>query len=132
MLTRLLLAGVLAGAGVGVVVGQTDGAGSVPFDWASLVGGAVGSSPAAVVLAWRLNKADKETVGLRTELRDLHSTTLGMAERMAPILVEASRTLADVRAGMEATIDRTRPAEIDRVLTRLEDVARDIGTRGRP
>lgn len=119
LLTKLLVVGVLAGTGAGSVLGQSS---SVPFDWASLVGGAVGSSPAAVVLAWRLSKADKEAVALRIELGACHQQTLLMVERMAPVLGEATRTLAEVKSGMEATMD----PELTSVLRRLETVAEEI------
>jgi hypothetical protein len=122
MLTRLLLVGVFAGAVGGGILGQT---GSVPFDWASLVGGAVGSSPAAVVLAWRLNKADKEVAGLREELRDMHTQTIVSAEKTAIVLVDATRLIADVKTGMEATLSRRVP-DIDQTLQRVESTLRDI------
>jgi hypothetical protein len=129
MLSRLLVAGVLAGAGVGHLIGQA-GAGSVPFDWASLVGGALGSSPAAIVLAWRLNKADKDNTAMRDELRQLHTESRQTAERMATALADSTRALAEAAEGMEATLARRQPPSEDlaRQVRRLEQLIRDKDT----
>lgn len=124
MLARILVAGVLTGATVGGLIGQTTPA---PFDWASLVGGAVGSSPAAIVLAWQLTKRDKENAAMRDEIRQLHAEGRTTTERVATVLAETGRTLAAVHEGMEATLDRGLPArDIEHVVRRLEDALHEV------
>ena len=131
MLARFLLASTLTvGGWAGGILGA-EATGSVPFDWSSIVGGALGSSPAALVLAWRLNKSDGEKKALEERLEGQHERNVVMLERMGPILFDATRTLAEVRAGYEA--ERSQPAGADEQLRRLEvtmrDLARDM--RGR-
>lgn len=111
MLSRLLLLGVLGGASLGGLIGQQA---PVPFDWGSLAGGAVGSFPAATILAWRLTKADAEKKALLEENRALNAVSREMTERVAVVLERASSTMADVRDGMEATLDRSRDRDRDR------------------
>jgi hypothetical protein len=124
VLARLLLASALTvGGWAGGVLGA-DATGAVPFDWSSIVGGALGSSPAALVLAWRLNKSDGEKKALEERLEGQHERNVVMLEKMGPILFDATRTLADVRAGYEA--DRERPAGTDDQLRRLEMTMRDL------
>lgn len=131
MLSRLLVAGVLAGAAAGGLIGQTTPA---PFDWASLVGGAVGSSPAALVLAWELTKADKRSAAKDEIIREkdehiqrLHADDRARTERVTTVLAETGRTLAAVHEGMEATLDRGRPArDIERVVRRLEGALHEV------
>lgn len=125
MFSRLLLVGVLAGASLGGLLGQQA---PVPFDWASLAGSAIGSSPAALILAWQLVQANKEKAATREELRETNERAYTMAERQGSVLLDATRTLAQVQAGMEASIDRTtRPADdIARVLRRLETAIGEI------
>ena len=127
MLSRFLLAGALAvGGWAGGVVGA-ETTGSVPFDWSSIVGGALGSSPAALVLAWRLNKVDGEKKALEERLEGQHDRTVQMLEKMGPILYDATRTLAEVRAGMAASLDDRRPgSDTEQQLRRLEETMRDL------
>lgn len=121
MVTRLLALGLTAGLGLGGLLGQS---GAVPFDWASLVGGAIGSSPAAVVLAWRLNKADKTITAKEAELREVHEKTIQMVERMAPLIGDATKTLTELKAGMEAS--SARPGELDRALAKIDALTSEI------
>lgn len=124
MLSRLLVIGVLTGAVSGGALGQ---AAPVPFDWASLAGSAIGSSPAALVLAWQLVQANKEKALMREELRATNEKAYLMAERQGSVLLDATRTLAQVQAGMEATMDRSRPADdLGRLARRLESVLGEI------
>lgn len=130
MLRATITAGILTlGSATGGLFAQASGASS-PFDWSSLVGGAIGSSPAAVVLAWRLSKADRELAMARAEIKEGHEKTLSVVERAIPILAEASRTLAEVKAGMEATIKRVPSEDIARAVHQLEDLVEDLA-RGR-
>lgn len=136
----VLLAGgiVLCGSATGGAAGmiaQSGSGGSSPFDWNALVGGALGSSPAAIVLAWRLQKADKELTSAREEIRSLHAQTLDVANRMAPILTKATDTLEGMKAGMESMV--TRPAASDEMLRALremrgvvDELRADRGRRG--
>lgn len=97
-----------------------------PFDWGSLAGSAVGSSPAAIILAWRLTKQDGDNRALREEVRVLNQENRQMTERVASALVTAGQTMADVRAGMEATLERPRTrTDTDRLVQQLQDVVRD-------
>lgn len=124
MLSRLLVIGVVSGASLGGLAGQ---AAPVPFDWASLAGSAIGSSPAALVLAWQLVQANKEKALMREELRATNEKAYLMAERQGSVLLDATRTLAEVQAGMAATMDRSRPADdLGRVVRRLESVLGEI------
>lgn len=111
---------------LGAVLGQDAG---TAFDWGTLLGGAIGSSPAAGVLLWRLTKADNENARLADEVRNLHAQTIAVAERMAPLLADATRTLNEVRSGLEAAMERGRPRkgdETDVVVQRLEAVLTDF------
>lgn len=127
MLARFLLASALTvGGGAGGLLGA-EATGTVPFDWSSIVGGALGSSPAALVLAWRLNKVDGEKKALEERLEGQHDRTVQMLEKMGPILFDATRTLSEVRAGMAATIDDRRPgSDTQEQLRRLEETMRDL------
>jgi hypothetical protein len=124
---KLALVAAVLGVGGAGILGQSGVTSS--FDYGSLLGGAVGSSPLAATLIWRLLKADKDNQTLRDEVVDLHRQTVVVAERMAPILSDATRALNDFRDGVEATIERgrTRPAETpDEVITRLETVLGEL------
>ncbi len=119
MLTRLLVAGVFAGGlGAAGLLGQTTTS-SAPFDWSSIASGAVGSSPAAAVLFWRLSRADKENAQQRAEIKEMHDEAIQMVREIGPALHESTRTLAEVRAAMESQIDRARPADLQRTLDKL-------------
>jgi hypothetical protein len=126
---KLLLASAVLGAGGAGILGQ---AGATAFDYGSLLGGAIGSSPLAGILIWRLLKADKDNEVLRAEIIELHRQTLGVTERMAPVLSDATRTLNDFREGVEATIQRgrSRPNDsADQVITRLEQVLAEFNRK---
>lgn len=95
---------------MGVVFAQ---AGPAPFDWGSLVGGALGSSPAALVLAWRLWRSDRENDQKdaairrleeehRAERRTDHERELARAERLVVTLSEATRSMNELHRTMEA------------------------------
>lgn len=127
----ILFGGATAG-GLTSVVAQTSTS-TAPFDWSSLVGGAIGSSPAALILAWRLTKADKENQRLSIELRDLHvSTTAEQREllnRVIPLIERAAGTLRDVEVGLGATVARAHPEDVDRAVRELRDVVDELRTR---
>lgn len=129
MLTRLLVAGVFAGGlGLAGLVGQAAPS-SAPFDWSSIASGAVGSSPAAAVLFWRLSRADKENSQQRAEIKAMHDEAIDMVREIGPALAESSRTLADVRAAMESTLDRARPGDLQRTLDKLANQVADLNRR---
>jgi outer membrane lipoprotein SlyB len=132
MLSRLLVVGVLSGAGLGGFLGQAGGA-SDPLGWATIAGGAVGGFPPAAVLAWRLNKQDKDVTDLRTRENATQAQLFAVIEKQSAVIADATHTLADVRAGMEATIDRTRPSDLQRVMRQLHDLTEtmDRDRRGR-
>jgi hypothetical protein len=123
MLSRLLLIGTLSGASLGGFLGQQAPA---PFDWGSLAGGAVGSFPAATILAWRLTKADAEKKALQDENRGLNIVSRELTERVVAALTEASRAMVDVRDGMAATVNRSRPQDLDGFVRRFEALADDL------
>jgi len=137
MIKAAILAGgiMFGGATVGgltPVVAQTTSS-TAPFDWSSLVGGAIGSSPAALILAWRLTKADKENQRLATELRDLHASTTTeqreLLNRVIPLIERAAGTLRDVEVGLGATVARAHPEDVDRAVRELRDVVDELRTR---
>lgn len=129
MLSRLLVAGALAGglAGVGFL-GQAAPA-AAPFDWSSIASGAVGSSPAAALAFWRLVKADKENAAQRAEIAKMHDEAVALVRELGPALTESTRTLADVRAAMESQVDRSRPADLERTLSKLTQQLDNLSRR---
>lgn len=139
MFSRLLVVGLIGGAGVGGLLGQAASGSTSPPDWSTLVGGAIGGVPAATVLFWRLHLADRDNAELREEMRnrderhsdEMRSTndkTLALAERALPALVEATRAITDVKAALEGR----HPAasnDLDRLVRRLEGLADELGQR---
>ena len=123
----ILFGGATAG-GVVPIVAQTSTSSAAPFDWSSLVGGAIGSSPAALILAWRLTKADKENQRIAAELRDLHvfnaQEQKDLLNRVIPLIERTAGTLRDVEVGLGATVARTSPEEAVRELRSLVDELR--------
>lgn len=105
------------------LLGQTT-AEPVPLNWSNLVLSVIGSIPVATVLGWRLNLRDKEIQRLQDELRANSDKTLAMAERAIPALVEATRTLSEVRAAMDSP--RASGTELDRVMRQLERLTEDM------
>lgn len=105
-----------------LVVSQTGD--PVPLNWSNLVLSIVGSIPVATVLGWRLNLRDKEIQRLQDELRANSDKTLAMAERSIPALVEATRTLSEVRAAMASPPGSGQ--ELDRVVRQLERLTEDM------
>ena len=120
----ILMSGAATG-GTSAILADT--ATATPFDWSSLVGGALGSSPAALILGWRLSKADKELTVAREEIRELNER---MAEKVVPIIERATSTLREVQQGMDATISRSRPEDVGRAIEGLRDAIEDM-RRGR-
>ena len=92
------------------------------LNWGSLISGALGSSPVAIVLAWQLWQTQKKLAERESELRETNEKTLALAERALPALTEATRTLAEVRVAMDAdTRRRVDPTgELERILHRVE------------
>lgn len=130
MLRAVIVAGgiMLSGAGGAGTAGiLADTTTSAPFDWSSLVGGAVGSSPAAVILGWQLNKREKDNVAKDLEIRRLNDRA---ADQFAPLLERVASVLRDVETGLGATINRARPEDVTRAVSDLRDVVDEM-RRGR-
>ena len=125
---RIGLAAVMASGMLAQVVGPE----STPFDWSGLISGALGSSPVAIVLAWRLWKADRAEQAREMKIDAMHQRDVDMVEKMAPLLADATRALAEVQSGMRATM-RDRPtADVSNVVNRLESMLDEMReTRGR-
>lgn len=132
-----MLAGGALGGHFAETLGQADPV--TGFDWGSVLGGVVGSSPATAVLLWRLMRADKETADLRVEVNESHAQALAMTREMAPLLTNAVDTLERVKTGLESQLEnpRKQEPELERILRRIErtisDLADDDGgpSRGR-
>ena len=108
------------------LVAQTPPSGSPSIDWGSLLGGVLGGSPAAMVLAWRLHKEDSENERLHTEVREGQDKLLALVERTVPALADATRTLADVKAAMENVRGTSAPSELTRALFQIEEATREL------
>lgn len=132
--TGVLFGGATAGGITPALVAQTSPTSAAPFNWSSLVGGAIGSSPAALILAWRLTKADKERQELREELRGLHVSTAAeqrdLLNRVIPLIERAAGTLRDVEVGLGATVARSHPEDVDRAVRDLRGVVNDLRVLG--
>ena len=116
---------------VAVLVAQAAG-GDAPTPLTSLVFGALGSSPATLILAWVVTRGDKEKADLRADLakereenRRLNEGRVDAAKEMAILLERAATTFAEVRAGMDATLTKTRPDEMNRTLKDLKDLLQE-------
>lgn len=138
MLRAVLLAGTSwAGASpLGLIVAQLTGGGDAPTPLTSLVFGALGSSPASLILAWVVTRGDKERAELRVELtkereenRRLNELRPEAAKEMAVLLERAASTFAEVKAGMDVTLTKARPDEVNSTLLDLKDLLQQY-TRG--
>lgn len=129
----VLFGGVTAGGITPALVAQSSPTSAAPFDWSSLVGGAIGSSPAALILAWRLTKADKENQRLAVELRDLHAATATeqreLLNRVIPLIERAAGTLRDVEVGLGATVARSHPEDVAIAVRDLRGVVDELRSR---
>lgn len=94
-----------------------------------------GGTAAAVVFSyWFISLSNKEKGDLRDdnrrlqeELRATNDKTLAMAEKAIPALVEATRTLGEVKASMDSPHrSATGGAELDRLMRQLERLAEDM------
>jgi hypothetical protein len=103
----------------------------------ALSAGGIGA--VAIFSYWFISLSNKEKEQLREdnrrlqdELRATNEKTLGMAERAIPALVEATRTLGEVKAAMDSP-QRSAPggAELERIMRQMERVAEDLRTRDR-
>ena len=120
---RIGLAAVMASGMLAQVVGPA----STPFDWSGLISGALGSSPVAIVLAWRLWKADRAEQARELKIDAMHQRDVDMVEKMAPLLADATRALAEVQSGMRATMSASRPSsDVAGVLNRMESMLEEI------
>lgn len=92
--------------------------------WGRLLTNALGSSPIAIALAWRLYQEDKENGTLREEnaklherarqeVAQLHERAVHSAERLAPLLVESTKILDRMGDGLQATLSRERARSPD-------------------
>lgn len=100
------------------------------FDYRTILGGIIGSSPVACVLLWQLIVEQKDNRELRKEIHDLNEQMHQRAERFAPVLVDATRALEEVQKGMAAAINRNDRSDggvaVDDAARRLEAVVRDL------
>ena len=125
---RIGLAAMMASGVLAQVVGPS----STPFDWSGLISGALGSSPVAIVLAWRLWKADRAEQARELKIDAMHQRDVDMVEKMAPLLADATRALAEVQSGMRATMRDARPSpDVSNVLGRLETLMEDMARQPR-
>ena len=121
------------------IVGQATG-GDAPTPLASLVYGALGSSPAALILAWMVTRADKVNAELRSDLqkerdenRRINELRIDKAEDMATRLERAASTFQEIKAGMDAELGRARPAdEWNRTLQELRSLVQQRSRGERP
>lgn len=129
MLRAVIVAGsvVLSGAATGGTSAILAEAAATPFDWSSLAGGALGSSPAAIVLGWRLTKQDKDSAAKEAEIKRLNDL---IVDRVVPLVERATSTLREVQSGMDATISRSRPEDVGRAIGELREAIEDM-RRGR-
>lgn len=98
-----------------------------PLNWGSVLQGALGSSPVAVVLAWQLWQSQKRNAEKDAELRETNEKLLALAERALPPLTEATRTMVELRAAM-GPADGT--VELQAELRRLRRHLDDLSSRG--
>lgn len=126
MLRAFIAGAVLASGSVGGVIAQASAA--APFDWSSLLGGAIGSSPAAAVAIWRLAKADKDKSAADRRDAENQAKLLELVERHAVVLADATATIKAVQDGMSAT-GRDRRGDADAVVNRLESFLSELQRR---
>lgn len=104
--------------------------------WGSIVQPLGVAGVVSAILGWRLSLRDKEMKDRDEkhaeeirEAREVNAETnaklLELAERAIPALVEATRTLSEVRSAMDATRQHGG-GDLDRALRQLERVTDDL------
>lgn len=114
MLRAVLLAGSswITGTPLAVLVAQAvSSGGDAPTPLTNLVYAALGSSPATLILAWVVNRLEKEKTELRGEVskereenRRLNELRTDSAKEMATLLERTASVLVEVKTGMDATL----------------------------
>jgi DNA-directed RNA polymerase subunit L len=97
----------------------------VPLTWPDILRSVIVAAPVVAFMSWWINHMAKENQRLQDELRATSEKTLAMAEKAIPALVEATRTLGEVRAAMD-TPHRQGGGEIDRLVRQLEHITNDM------
>lgn len=126
MLRTIIVGAALTTGALGGIIGQTTS--TAPFDWSSILGGALGSSPPAAVAIWRLSKADKDKAASDRREQEDKAKLLELVERHAVVLADATATIKAVQDGMAAT-GRSRRDDGDAVVDRLESFLTDLQRR---
>ena len=112
------------------LVGLLGAESAAPFDAGTIFNTLLGSSPVAGVLFWQLIVEQKDNKQLRQEVHDVNRRERETLERMAPLLVEASRALKDTSEVYEAS-DRRRRPDREQLADELRAVLREFqGRRG--
>lgn len=152
MLRTVLLAGSSWVGGttpLAVLVAQAiSGGADAPTPLTSLVFGALGSSPAPLILAWVVTRGDKEKAELRAawakereenrvelakerdENRRLNELRTDAAKEMATLLERTATTFAEIKSGMDVTLTKVRPDEMNRILRELKGLLADSHGEG--
>ena len=97
----------------------------VPLTWPDIFRSVLVAAPVVGFMSWWVNHMSKENQRLQEELRATSEKTLAMAEKAIPALVEATRTLGEVRAAMD-TPQRQGGADLDRLLHQLQRLTDDM------
>ena len=126
MLRSIIVGAALTTGALGGIIGQTTSA--APFDWSSILGGALGSSPPAAVAIWRLSKADKDKAASDRRESESQAKLLELVERHAVVLADATATIKVVQDGMQSS-GRARRDDGDAVVDRLESFLSDLQRR---
>jgi negative regulator of sigma E activity len=97
----------------------------VPLTWPDILRSVIVAAPVVAFMSWWINHMAKENARLQEELRATSEKTLAMAEKAIPALVEATRTLGEVRSAMD-TPHRQDAADLDRVLRDLRSITNNM------
>lgn len=94
-----------------MLLAQAISGGDAPTPLTSLVFGALGSSPAPLILAWVVTRGDKEKADLRADLtkereenRRLNELRTDSAKEMATLLERAATTFAEVNRELRSLL----------------------------
>ncbi len=93
--------------------------------WGSIVQPLGVGGVVAAILGWRLSLRDRELKDAIAKHAETNAKLLELAERTIPALVEATRTLSEVRAAM-ASSRQTDGGDLERVLRNLERVTEEL------
>lgn len=93
--------------------------------WGDLVQSLGVSGAVAAILGWQLTLRVRELKDAREKQEETNAKLFELAERAIPALVEATRTLGEVRAAMDAT-RQSGGNDLDRALRQLERVTEEL------